>query len=75
MQRAACPRNGTGLQASARPARGDPVLFVAQPQTFLQKLALKMKNRQRPCRQSYLWHADSGLLSSLAERKLTVRLP
>ena len=29
MQLAACPRNGTGLQASARPARGDPVSFVA----------------------------------------------
>jgi len=28
MQRAACPRNGTGLQASARPARGDPVSLV-----------------------------------------------
>ncbi|CAM8626761.1 hypothetical protein MCEGEM3_01697 [Oxalobacteraceae bacterium] len=28
MQRAACLRNGTGLQASARPARGDPVSFV-----------------------------------------------
>jgi len=29
MQLAACPRNGTGLQASARPARGDPASFVA----------------------------------------------
>jgi hypothetical protein len=28
MQHAACPQNGTGLQASARPARGDPAPFV-----------------------------------------------
>ena len=38
MQHAACPRNGAGLQASARPARGDPVSFVVHP------LILTMKN-------------------------------
>ena len=36
MQLAACPRNGTGLQASARPARGDPVsLFTYTQLEFL----------------------------------------
>jgi len=29
---AVCPRNGTGLQASARPARGDPVSFITHKQ-------------------------------------------
>jgi len=32
---AVCLRNGTGLQASARPARGDPVSFVVQLLIFL----------------------------------------
>ena len=35
MQRAACPRNGTGLQASARPARGDPASLYACLGIFL----------------------------------------
>jgi hypothetical protein len=51
---AVCLRNGTGLQASARPARGDPVSFVVQQLTFfhfsaadffiLQQLALIIKS-------------------------------
>ena len=28
MQHAACPRNGTGLEASVYPARDDPVLLL-----------------------------------------------
>jgi len=34
MQLAACPRNGTGLQASARPARGDPASLFCSQQSY-----------------------------------------
>ena len=45
MQHAACPRNGTGLQASARPARGDPASLLYRTSLLCSRRFINCRNQ------------------------------